>query len=61
MVLLVSAVQKLGGNVLSLNNNNSSSKKGESLYDTLKCFETYCDLVVIRTNLKIHLSELKIK
>ena len=26
--------------------------KGESLYDTLKCIESYCDLVVIRTKLK---------
>ena len=43
------AVKKLGGDVLSLNNSNSSSKKGESLYDTLKCIETYCDLVVVRT------------
>mgnify|MGYP001568226633 FL=1 len=44
------AVKKLGGDVLSLNNSNSSSKKGESLYDTLKCIESYCDLVVVRTN-----------
>ena len=30
------AVKKyLGGDVLPLNNNNSSTKKGESLYDTL--------------------------
>ena len=56
-----SAIQKLGGNVLSLNCNNSSSKKGESLYDTLKCFETYCDLVVIRTSLKNSLGDLEDK
>jgi aspartate carbamoyltransferase len=46
------AVQKLGGNVLTLNDSISSTKKGESLYDTLKCIETYCDLIVIRTKEK---------
>ena len=55
------AVQKLGGSVLSISKNNSSTKKGESLYDTIKCFETYCDLVVIRTNIKNGLDELKEK
>ena len=55
------AVQKLGGNVLSINKNTSSSKKGESLYDTLKCFEAYCDLVVIRTSIKDALGSLKDK
>ena len=55
------AVQKLGGNVLSINKNTSSSKKGESLYDTLKCFEAYCDLVVIRTSIKDALASLKDK
>ena len=33
------AVQKMGGDVLTLNNSNSSVKKGESLYDTLKCLK----------------------
>jgi carbamoyl-phosphate synthase / aspartate carbamoyltransferase len=47
------AVKKLGGDVLSLNSGNSSSNKGETLYDTLKCMESYCDLVVIRTS-QIH-------
>jgi len=46
------AIKKLGGDVLSLNNSNSSAKKGETLYDTLKCIESYCDLVVVRTSLK---------
>ena len=53
------AVKKLGGDVLSLNSVNSSTQKGESLYDTLKCFETYCDLVVIRTSQRHSLSELQ--
>ena len=55
------AVKKLGGDVLSLNDTNSSAKKGESLYDTLKCMETYCDLIVIRTKLKNSLVELQNK
>jgi carbamoyl-phosphate synthase / aspartate carbamoyltransferase len=55
------AVKKLGGDVLSLNNSNSSSKKGESLYDTLRCIESYCDLVVIRTSAKDSLEELQSK
>jgi len=45
------AIQKLGGDVLSLNSGSSSTKKGETLYDTLKCIESYCDLVIIRTSL----------
>jgi carbamoyl-phosphate synthase / aspartate carbamoyltransferase len=53
------AVKKLGGDVLSLNNNNSSTQKGESLYDTLKCMEAFCDLVVIRTSQRHSLPELQ--
>jgi carbamoyl-phosphate synthase / aspartate carbamoyltransferase / dihydroorotase len=55
------AVQKLGGSILSINKNNSSTKKDESLYDTLKCFETYCDLIVIRTSVKNTLDTIKNK
>ena len=53
------AVKKMGGDVLALNNSNSSTKKGESLYDTLKCFESYCDLVIVRTKEKNSLSGLQ--
>ena len=53
------AIKKLGGDVLALNNNNSSSRKGESLYDTLKCIESYCDLVVVRTRNKDSLRTLQ--
>jgi carbamoyl-phosphate synthase/aspartate carbamoyltransferase/dihydroorotase len=55
------AVKKLGGDVLSLNDSNSSSKKGETLYDTLKCMESYCDLIVIRTKNKNSLQNLQNK
>ena len=37
------AVKKLGGDVLTLNTNSSSTRKGESLFDSLKCIESYCD------------------
>jgi carbamoyl-phosphate synthase / aspartate carbamoyltransferase len=55
------AVKKLGGDVLTLNPSSSSTKKGETLYDTLKCIESYCDLVIIRTSLKGSLTELQTK
>lgn len=55
------AVKKLGGDVLSLNDSNSSSQKGETLYDTLKCMESYCDLIVIRTKNKNSLQNLQNK
>lgn len=55
------AVQKLGGDVLPLNPDMSSTKKGETLYDTLKCVESYCDLVVVRTSLKGSLENIKNK
>ena len=42
------AVKLLGGNTLILNIDNSSLKKKESLKDTIKCIESYCDLTVIR-------------
>ena len=57
----VVAIQKLGGDVLSLNNSNSSTKKGETLYDTLKCIESYCDLVIVRTRIKDSLGDLQSK
>ena len=55
------AVQKLGGDILTLNGSSSSSKKGETLYDTLKCIECYCDLIIIRTSVCGSLHELQKK
>ena len=40
---------------------NSSTRKGETLYDTLKCIESYCDLVIVRTKSKDSLEELSEK
>ena len=52
-------LKKSSSDVLSLNNSNSSTVKGESLYDTLKCIESYCDLVVVRTKQKDSLIDLQ--
>ena len=43
-----SAMYKLGGNVINFNQEISSLKKGESIYDTLKTLENYGDIIVIR-------------
>ena len=43
-----SAVYKMGGNVLNYNDNYSSTKKGESLEDTIKTMSLYCDYMIIR-------------
>ncbi len=43
-----SAMYKLGGHVITLNVDNSSFKKGESLEDTIRTMEKYCDALVIR-------------
>jgi len=44
------AVIKLGGQVVSVEaaTNNSSTKKGESLKDTLKTVSQYCDMIIVR-------------
>ena len=44
-----SAMLRLGGTVLGFSDSNqSSTTKGESLQDTIKTMEGYCDLMVIR-------------
>jgi aspartate carbamoyltransferase len=43
-----SAMLRLGGKVINFNPNNSSLKKGESLQDTLKTLEQFCDIMVLR-------------
>ena len=52
--------KKLGGDVLPIMT-VLHLKKGETLYDTLKCFEAYCDLVVVRTKHKNVLTGLENK
>lgn len=42
------AVQKLGGDVLTVNWDNSSAKKGETMQDTLRTLEAFSDGIVMR-------------
>lgn len=43
------AMQKIGGNIISTTGVNfSSMAKGESLEDTIKTIERYCDIIIIR-------------
>ena len=51
------AIKLLGGNTLELNINNSSLNKGECIEDTIKCIESYCDLIIIRQ--KFNLNKIK--
>ena len=45
-----SAMLRLGGKVISLSNvkKTSSVKKGETLSDTIKCLQCYCDAIALR-------------
>ncbi|MFP3191295.1 MAG: aspartate carbamoyltransferase [Thermoproteota archaeon] len=43
------AAKRLGAEVINVTGEYSSIKKGESLYDTLKMLDTYCDMIVIRS------------
>jgi len=42
------AMQRLGGSVIQVNSSGSSVKKGETLSDTVRCLECYCDILVLR-------------
>ena len=42
------AINKLDAKMIFYNHDMSSSKKGESLYDTIKTIENYCDAIIIR-------------
>ncbi|RMX62054.1 hypothetical protein DD238_005774 [Peronospora effusa] len=42
------AMKRLGGLVVCVNETSSSSQKGETLYDTIRCLECYADVVVLR-------------
>ncbi|ETV97835.1 aspartate carbamoyltransferase, variant 1 [Aphanomyces invadans] len=42
------AMVRLGGSVVCVNESSSSSKKGETLSDTIKCLECYTDFLVLR-------------
>jgi aspartate carbamoyltransferase len=46
------AMLKLGGSCIVVNDSYSSAKKGESLEDTIRTMELYCDALVLRHPLK---------
>lgn len=46
------AMQRLGGTVISVNEQQSSAAKGETLEDTIQTMCCYCDAIVIRHPMK---------
>ncbi|CEG40291.1 aspartate carbamoyltransferase [Plasmopara halstedii] len=46
------AMLRLGGRVVCVNESSSSSQKGETLHDTIRCLECYADVVVLRHPVK---------
>lgn len=42
------AMMRQGGQVISVNESSSSAAKGETLSDTVRCLECYCDVIVLR-------------
>jgi carbamoyl-phosphate synthase/aspartate carbamoyltransferase len=41
-------MQRLGGSVITVNEEHSSAVKGESIKDTIQTLACYCDAIVIR-------------
>ncbi|OQR85172.1 aspartate carbamoyltransferase [Achlya hypogyna] len=46
------AMLRLGGSVVCVNESSSSSQKGETLSDTMRCLECYADVTVLRHPVK---------
>merc|ERR1719502_1803232 len=42
------AMKRLGGDVISVAESTSSAKKGETIEDTVRCLQCYCDVMVMR-------------
>uniref|UniRef100_A0A7S4B7J6 aspartate carbamoyltransferase n=1 Tax=Chrysotila carterae TaxID=13221 RepID=A0A7S4B7J6_CHRCT len=42
------AMKRLGGQVISVSESSSSAKKGETIEDTVRCLQCYCDVLVLR-------------
>lgn len=42
------AMKRLGGDVISVSESTSSAKKGETIEDTVRCLQCYCDVLVLR-------------
>lgn len=48
MMSFQSAINRCNGKFIQYFEDSSSEKKGESFHDTIKTFEQYCDLLIIR-------------
>jgi len=48
MCSFASAMLRLGGQVVPVNESSSSAQKGETLSDTIRCLECYADVLVLR-------------
>jgi len=46
------AMKRLGGDVMSISASTSSAKKGETIEDTIRCLQCYCDVLVLRHPVK---------
>ena len=46
------AMKRLGGDVISVSESTSSAKKGETIEDTVRCLQCYCDVLVLRHPVK---------
>jgi carbamoyl-phosphate synthase / aspartate carbamoyltransferase / dihydroorotase len=44
------AIKRLGGDVIEISAADASIQKGESIEDTVRCLESYCDGIIIRSN-----------
>jgi aspartate carbamoyltransferase len=53
------AIQRLGGKVIEISGEDSSTKKGESFSDFVKTIECYTDAIIIRNSTAGSLKELK--
>eukprot|EP00948_MAST-09A_sp_MAST-9A-sp1_P001240 g1240.t1 len=66
MASFAAAMERLGGSVLQFNPSTSSSKKGETLQDSIRCLQCYTDVTVLRhpesyssANVATHLEKVK--
>ncbi len=58
LVSFSAAIQRLGGSAVNLIGSESSIVKGETLRDTARCLEQYCDIIVVRHPLQGSVAEM---
>jgi carbamoyl-phosphate synthase/aspartate carbamoyltransferase/dihydroorotase len=57
MCSFAAAMMRLGGQVIPVSESSSSSQKGETLSDTIRCLECYADVLVLRHPVKGSVAE----